>query len=155
MALISAGILLFRRTGKEIEFFLVHPGGPFFAKKNEGFWTIPKGLISGDEQLLETAKREFAEETGFELKIAIEDFIELGTVTQKGGKTVHCFATELDLDATAIKSNAFEIEWPPKSGKKQQFSEVDKAGWFALNEARRLINTAQAAFLTRILKVIE
>lgn len=150
MALISAGILLFRRAKGHLEFFLVHPGGPFFVNKNEGYWTIPKGLIAGEENPLETAKREFAEEIGIELKIAREDFIELGTVMQKGGKTVHGFATKLDIDASTIKSNTFELEWPLNSGKTKTFVEVDRAGWFKYDEARSLINIAQADFLERL-----
>ncbi len=147
----SAGILVFRKTNKEIEFLLVHPGGPFFAKKQEGFWTIPKGLLDGEEKPLDAARREFAEETGFELRFGVEDFIDLGTVTQKGGKVVYGFAVEIDLDEKAMVSNTFELEWPPKSGKKKEFPEIDQAGWFEIDEARRLINTAQAEFLERLM----
>ncbi len=150
MALISAGILVFRRLNKEPEFFLVHPGGPFFVKKNEGFWTIPKGLLVGEEKPLDAAMREFAEETGIELRFGIEEFIPLGKVTQKGGKLIHGFAIEFDLDEKAFKSNTFLLEWPPKSGKQQEFPEVDKAGWFALDDAKRLMNEAQAEFLNRL-----
>ena len=150
MALISAGILVFRRINSEPEFFLVHPGGPFFVKKNEGFWTIPKGLLVGEEKPLDAAMREFAEETGIELRFAIEDFIPLGTVTQKGGKLIHGFAIEFNLDEKTFKSNTFPLEWPPKSGKQREFPEVDKAGWFALDEAKRLINGAQSEFLNRL-----
>ncbi len=150
MALISAGILVFRRINNKPEFFLVHPGGPFFVKKNEGFWTIPKGLLVGEEKPLDAAMREFAEETGIELRFGIEDFISLGTVTQKGGKLIHGFAIEFDLDGKAFKSNTFLLEWPPKSGKQREFPEVDKAGWFALDQAKRLMNEAQSEFLNRL-----
>ena len=110
----SAGILLYRKTGSEPEFFLVHPGGPFFAKKQEGWWTIPKGEPNPDEDLLECAIREFEEETGYRPS---PPFTELAPITQKGGKKVYCWAAEGDLDPDAITCNTFEIEWPPKSGR--------------------------------------
>lgn len=143
----SAGILLFRQGGGDLEFFLVHPGGPFFAKKDAGWWTIPKGEPAEGEELLAAAIREFAEETGISLS---GHFIPLQSIKQKGGKMVHCWALEGDLDATAITSNTFEIEWPPRSGKKKQFPEIDKAGWFPLEDATRLINEMQASFLQQV-----
>jgi predicted NUDIX family NTP pyrophosphohydrolase len=144
----SAGLLLFRlNKANEIEFFLVHPGGPFFAKKDNGFWTIPKGEIELNEDPLKTAQREFAEETGTTLK---GKFISLGEIKQKGGKIVEAWAIEGDLDITKIRSNNFELEWPPKSGKSQSFPEVDKAGWFKFAEAKEKINEAQSSFLTKL-----
>ena len=143
----SAGILLYRLTGTETEFFLVHPGGPFFAKKNEGWWTIPKGEPNPDEDLLECAVREFEEETGYRPQ---EPFTKLAPITQKGGKKVHCWAAQGNLDAENITCNTFEIEWPPKSGKRASYPEVDKAGWFTLAEAKRLINERQSSLLDEL-----
>ena len=148
----SAGLLLFRRTGTEIEFFLVHPGGPFFARKQEGWWAIPKGEILPGEDPLACAIREFKEETGFE---AGGMYAELPPITQKGGKQVQCWALEQDIDATQISSNSFEIEWPPKSGKKKSFPEIDQAGWFGISEASRLINEKQRTLLVDLLALIE
>lgn len=144
----SAGILLYRKTGSEPEFFLVHPGGPFFAKKQEGWWTIPKGEPNPDEDLLECAIREFEEETGYRPS---PPFTELAPITQKGGKKVYCWAAEGDLDPDAITCNTFEIEWPPKSGKMKAYPEVDKAGWFALEEAKTLINERQRELLEELM----
>ncbi|KOS06236.1 NUDIX hydrolase [Flavobacterium akiainvivens] len=143
----SAGILLYRLMGGAPEFFLVHPGGPFFAKKNEGWWTIPKGEPAEDEALLATAIREFEEETGYTPQ---EPFTELEPITQKGGKKVFAWACMGNLEAGAIISNTFEMAWPPKSGKTGVFPEVDKAGWFGLEEAKTLINERQAAFLDEL-----
>jgi predicted NUDIX family NTP pyrophosphohydrolase len=138
---ISSGILAFRRTGEELEFFLVHPGGPFFKKKDAGAWTIPKGKVETGEDMLVAAKREFLEETGFEVD---GEFIDLGVVVQKGGKQVHCFALEVDLDPSELVSNTFELEWPPHSGHKTIFAEVDRGGWFSSKETLVKINQAQA-----------
>ena len=146
MATESAGILGFRRTRGELEVLLVHPGGPFFAKKDAGAWSIPKGLIEGDDLLAE-AKREFVEETG--LPITAEA-IPLGSIRQKSGKLVHAWAVEGDWDLADFKSNSFELEWPPKSGKRQSFPEADRAGWFSIAEAREKILAAQAEFLDRL-----
>ncbi|HTE25694.1 NUDIX domain-containing protein [Flavitalea sp.] len=144
----SAGILLYKvNNSNEIEFFLVHPGGPFFAKKDNGYWTIPKGEIEPDEDPMKTAKREFEEETGTK---PTGSFISLGEIKQKGGKIVEAWAVEGDLDTAKIRSNTFEIEWPPKSGKRKSFPEVDKAGWFKLEEAKEKINEAQSVFLIRL-----
>ena len=141
----SAGILLYRKDKtNKLEVFLVHPGGPFFAKKDEGYWTIPKGEIEEGEDPLIAAKREFHEETATELE---GDFHSLGEIKQKGGKIVQAWAIEGDIDADKIVSNTFEIEWPPRSGKKKSFAEIDKAGWFSLEEALVKINAAQRAFL--------
>ncbi|AWH86976.1 NUDIX hydrolase [Flavobacterium album] len=148
----SAGILLYRMNDGEIQFFLVHPGGPFFAKKNEGWWTIPKGELLQNELPLDAAVREFEEETGYSPK---GPFTELQSITQKGGKKVLCWAAKGDLDDGTITSNTFEMEWPPKSGRKQIYPEVDKAGWFAIEEAKILINERQAAFLEELLTVLK
>ena len=145
---LSAGLLLFRRTNGYPEFFLVHPGGPFFARKDAGWWTVPKGELLENEGPLITAIREFEEETGFKIS---GEFSELNPITQKGGKKVLCWAMEFNVDASAIVSNTFEIEWPPKSGKKKSFPEVDKAGWFKYEEAARLINEMQISFLKEVL----
>lgn len=141
----SAGLLMYRINGGQLEFFLVHPGGPYFAKKNEGAWTIPKGEPVGEEELLETAKREFVEETGI---IISPPLIELGTVKQKGGKVVYAWAFKGEWNETlGIKSNLFEIQWPPKSGQFKSFPEIDKAGFFTIEKAKILINPAQIEFL--------
>lgn len=147
----SAGILLYRIKGSEPEFFLVHPGGPFWIKKDMHAWSVPKGEFNDDEDPLEAAKREFEEETGIRLK---GDFIRLTPVTQKGGKKIFCFGCRGDLDDKAIKSNTFEIEWPPRSGKLKSFPEIDRGEWLAISEARSRINEAQASFLDELLKLI-
>ena len=140
----SYGILLYRwRLGKP-EFFLVHPGGPFFVNKQAGSWTIPKGEANGDETPLHTAIREFEEETGYRPS---GHFIQLNPIVQKGGKQVHCWAVEGDLDATAIRSNTFELEWPPHSAKKQTFPEIDRAEWYCFEEACKMINEKQYELL--------
>lgn len=146
MAVQSAGILLYRiRTGPDV--FLVHPGGPFFAKKDAGSWTIPKGEFLPPEEALEAAVREFSEETGVRLA---GPFVPLQAIRQKGGKVVHAWAAEGDIDASAIASNTFEIEWPPKSGRRQTFPEVDRAAWFDLAVARVKINEAQVALIDEL-----
>lgn len=149
MAKVSAGILLYRR-GPEV--LLVHPGGPFFARKDAGAWSIPKGEIEPGEDPRERALIEFAEETGTDL--AGSELTPLGEVKQKGGKVVIAFAAAGDLDADAIVSNTFEIEWPPRSGKRATFPEVDRAAWFGLDEARAKINPAQAELLDRLQEAV-
>jgi predicted NUDIX family NTP pyrophosphohydrolase len=145
---VSAGLLMFRRTNNAIEFLLVHPGGPFWKNRDDGAWTIPKGEAQPDEDLLTRARIEFEEELG--LKPA-GDFIPLGRIKQKGGKTVHAWAFEGNLPPDfKIKSNTFEIEWPPRSGKFKEFPEVDRAEFFQDETARRKINPAQIAFLDRL-----
>jgi len=147
MAKISAGLLVYRRRGGAIEVFLVHPGGPFWAKKDEGAWSIPKGEIAEGEDALACAKREFREETGQ----AIEgDFRPLGEIRQAGGKVVLAWAVAGDPDPARITSNTFEMEWPPRTGRTQSFPEVDRAAWFPLEEAMRRINKGQAKFLERL-----
>ncbi|MEE1943980.1 NUDIX domain-containing protein [Pedobacter sp. KR3-3] len=146
----SAGILGYKKADKGIMFFLVHPGGPFFAKKDLGFWTIPKGLIEKDEDPLQAAIREFAEEVGFTPE---GNFMPLGSVKQKGGKMVHAFALAFEFDSSQLSSNTFTIEWPPRSGKMASFAEVDRAEWFDLATAQEKINPAQADFLLRLLEL--
>jgi predicted NUDIX family NTP pyrophosphohydrolase len=143
---ISAGLLVFRRPSSP-EVLLAHPGGPFWAKKDAGAWGIPKGLIEAGGELLATAQREFTEETGF---IAHGPFIPLKPVKQKSGKLVHAFACTGDFDPTRLKSNLFEIEWPPRSKRKKSFPEIDRAGWFDLAAARAKIIPYQAPFLDEL-----
>ena len=144
----SAGLLMYRRAGRALELLLVHPGGPFWAKKDEGAWSIPKGEHDAGENPLAVARREFAEETGV---VPDGAFIDLGEVTQRGGKRVRAFALEGDLDVSRLQSNTFELEWPPKSGRKQTFPEVDRAEWFSPAVAREKILAAQRPFIERLL----
>jgi predicted NUDIX family NTP pyrophosphohydrolase/predicted alpha/beta-hydrolase family hydrolase len=145
---ISAGLLMFRRKGSALEVLLVHPGGPFFVKKDEGAWTIPKGEAAPGEDLLQRAQIEFEEELGIRPR---GNWIELGSIKQKGGKTVHAWAFEGDLpDSFKLKSNTFEMEWPPDSGKLKKFPEIDRAEFFAEEVARRKINRAQVVLLDRL-----
>jgi len=143
----SAGILLFRRT-HELEVLLAHPGGPYFATKDAGHWSIPKGEPHGDEPLLEVARREFAEETGRPASDGA--VIELGAIVQKGGKVVHAWAIEGELDPATARSNTFEIEWPPRSGRRASFPEVDRVAWFDAETARRHIKRTQIPLLDRL-----
>lgn len=147
MAKTSAGILLHRVRSGLREVFLVHPGGPFWARKDDGAWTIPKGEIDPDETPLAAAVRELKEETGFEVT---GPFVDLGTVRQSGGKTVQAFAAEADVDPARLVSTTFSLEWPPKSGRIVACPEVDRAAWFSLAEAARKMNAAQAAFLLKL-----
>ncbi len=144
MKSISAGLLMYRRGSDELEVLLVHPGGPFWKNKDDGAWTIPKGELETGEELLAGAIREFGEETGL---MPSGPFISLGQIKQKGGKTVHAWAFEGDCDPAQLKSNTFSMEWPPKSGRQQEFSEIDRAAFFGLDEARRKINPGQIPFL--------
>jgi predicted NUDIX family NTP pyrophosphohydrolase len=146
----SAGILLFRFNGGTLELFLVHPGGPFWASKDDGAWSIPKGEFTDDEDPLAAAKREFFEEIGTRVD---GRFTPLGSTKQPGGKVVHVWAHKRDCDPSTIKSNTFVIEWPPKSGKHQEFPEVDRAGWFTLDVARRKILKGQVIFIDRLVRV--
>ena len=148
----SAGLLMFRKTGDGIEVVLAHPGGPFFKNKDDGAWTIPKGEAAIGEDLLSRARIEFEEELGVEIT---GEFTPLGSVIQKGGKTVHAWAVEGDLPENfECRSNTFEIEWPPRSGKMRSFPEVDRAGFFSLEEAARKIKAAQRDFLDRLEQLI-
>lgn len=140
----SAGILLYRQTDNLLQVFLVHPGGPFFKNKDAGAWSIPKGEFLDGEEPLAAAQREFEEETG---QAVDGDFIELKPVYLKSGKKVYAWAVEGDIDHEVIESNLFEIEWPPKSGKRQSFPEVDRAAWFSIDEAKEKINVAQAGLI--------
>jgi len=144
---ISAGLLLFRRSGPMLEVLLAHPGGPFWEQRDEGAWTIPKGVVAEGEDLLAAARREFAEETG---TAPSGPFIPLGSVRQKAGKVVHAWACEGDLDAAAIVSNTMSVEWPPRSGKRLTFPEVDRCEWFDTTAARLHINPAQAELIARL-----
>jgi predicted NUDIX family NTP pyrophosphohydrolase len=146
---LSAGLLLCRPTGGpgSYEFLLVHPGGPFFANKDAGAWTIPKGLVEHGEVALSTAKREFVEETGFALPSG--PFVELGAIEQKGGKRVLAWAVIGDADPATLRSNTFELEWPPRSGLRAKFPEVDRAQWFDLEHARSKLIAAQIPLLER------
>ena len=146
----TAGLLLYRRRG-EVEVFLVHPGGPYWAKKDLGAWSLPKGEINDGENLLHAARREFTEETGFGIE---GEFRPLDPVKQAGGKVVHAWAIEGDCDPTALQSNLFSMEWPPKSGKTQQFPEVDRAGWFTIAEARKRILAAQVGFIDQFVSLL-
>ena len=146
----SAGLLLYRRRG-ELEVFLVHPGGPFWAKKDLGAWSLPKGEFVEGEDPLQAARREFTEETGF---VIDGEFHSLEPVKQSGGKVVHAWSIEGDCDVSKIRSNSFSMRWPPKSGQMQQFPEVDRAEWFAINEARKKIIKGQAALLDQLVSVL-
>jgi predicted NUDIX family NTP pyrophosphohydrolase len=145
---VSAGLMMFRQTDAGIEVLLVHPGGPFWVRKDEGAWTIPKGEAAPGENLLERARIEFEEEVGISPK---GEGIPLGSVQQRGGKTVHAWAIEGDLPPMfQLESNLFEMEWPPHSGKRAQFPEIDRAEFFPGEVARRKINPAQTVFLDRL-----
>ena len=144
----SAGILLHRRRGEQLEVLLVHPGGPFWARRDLGAWSIPKGEYGPDEDPLMAARREFEEELGVEPPASAARY--LGEIRQKGGKSVRAWALEGDLDADRVVSNTFPLQWPPRSGQWIQVPEVDRAEWFGLDEARERINPAQAALLDRL-----
>jgi predicted NUDIX family NTP pyrophosphohydrolase len=147
----SAGLLLFRRVGRAPEFFLVHPGGPYWAKKDAGAWSIPNGEIDSGEDPLAAARREFAEETGVALgRHRDGEFIALAPLKQPSGKLVLAWALERDCDAAAIASNHCEIEWPPRSGRKLVIPEIDRAGWFAEKEALAKIQKGQAGFVAEL-----
>ena len=151
MPKLSAGLLMYRRleSGMEgaFEVFLAHPGGPFWAKKDAGAWSVPKGEYAAGESPLEAARREFAEETGFRSE---GPFAELGELKQAGGKVVSVWAFEGDCDPAGLVSNTFEMEWPPRSGKRVQMPEVDRGGWFSIAEAREKILKGQEPFLDRL-----
>lgn len=147
MPKISAGLLLYRLRNKEIEVFLVHPGGPFWSGKDIGAWSIPKGLIDPDEDLLSAAQREFYEETGFKVS---GHFLQLSPVKTKSGKTIQAWAVEGNYDPSGIKSNTFTMEWPPHSGKQGEFPEVDRAAWFEIEEAKRKIHQGQVPLIEEL-----
>jgi len=152
MVVKSSGILLFRFRDEELEVLLVHPGGPLWAKKDDGAWSMPKGLIEGNESPLDAAKREFKEETGFEVD---GDFIALGELRLRSRKIVHAWALEKDLDETKVVSNKFRIEWPKGSGIIREFPEIDKASWFAINTAMKKIQKGQSDFIRRLVVQVQ
>ena len=145
----SAGILLYRLTNKILEVLIVHPGGPFWAKKDLGVWSIPKGELNDNESLLDAALREFQEEMGEQLS---GNFISMTPIKQNNGKTVYAFALEHDFDALKIKSNTFTMEWPPKSGKQQEFPEIDKGQWFDFTTSKQKLNERQAFIVDELAK---
>ena len=144
---ISAGLLLFRRTGAGIEVLLGHPGGPFWVKKDDGAWTIPKGLVESGDDLLSAARREFSEETNL---VIDGEVFALSPVNQKSGKVVHAFACEADIKLDTFASNTFEIEWPPRSGRRQSFPEIDRIAYFVLPVAMKKIIAYQQPFLREL-----
>lgn len=146
----SAGILLYRQSSSLTEVFLVHPGGPYFRNKQDGWWTVPKGEPEAGELLEQTALREFEEETGY---VVIGELLPLRPIKQKGGKVVYCWAAPGDLDPE-ITSNVFEIEWPPRSGQKRSFPEIDQACWADFETAKKLINEQQIPFLDELNEVL-
>jgi predicted NUDIX family NTP pyrophosphohydrolase len=152
MPKLSAGILLFRRISGNLEVFLVHPGGPLWAHKDLGAWSIPKGECGVDEEAFSAARREFAEETGSEID---GDFISLTPVRQSAVKTVHAWAVEGDLDAAAIRSNTFTMQWPVKSGRYQAFPEVDRGEWFAITQARKKMIKGQLPLLDELIELLK
>ena len=143
----SAGVLLYRRRGAAIEVMLVHPGGPFWARKDDGAWSIPKGEFDAPEAPVAAARRELAEETGIALTAPLHP---LTPITQSRAKTVHAFAAEADVDVASIVSNTFTLEWPPRSGRMQSYPEIDRAGWFSLDEARTKIVAGQRPLLDEL-----
>ena len=148
---ISAGILVYRFTSGVLEVFLVHPGGPFWAKRDRGSWSIPKGELEEGAGLLQTAKREFREETGLPIE---GDFNELQPLRQPSGKVVHAWAVNGEIDPSCVKSNTFSMEWPPRSGKQARFPEVDRAQWFALPEAFDRLLPGQRGFLEQLARMV-
>jgi len=143
---------MYRRRNDRLEYLLVHPGGPFWAKKDQGAWTIPKGEIEAGEDPLAAAKREFEEELGF---VAVGEFIQLQPIKQKSGKVVHAWAFEGDCEPGTLKSNTFTIEWPPRSGRTQVFPEVDRADWFDLATAKRKIKATQIPLLEELGRLLK
>jgi predicted NUDIX family NTP pyrophosphohydrolase len=150
MTKLSAGILLYRGRGAELRLLLAHPGGPFWAKKDQGAWSIPKGEYDEGEDPLAVARREFEEELG--APVPAGDAVELGEIVQPSRKVVTAFAVEGDFDPSRLRSNLFEMEWPPKSGHKQSFPEVDRAAWFTVEEAREKILPGQLPFIDQLLE---
>jgi len=148
----SAGILLFKRTGGRIQVLLVHPGGPFWGKKDAGSWSIPKGEYGPEEEPFAAAKREFREETGMEVPAG--EAIALARLKQPSGKVISAWAIEGDADASRMRSNTFALEWPPRSGRTQDFPEVDRAAWFDVETARGKIQQGQAPFLEQLLSAL-
>ena len=152
MSLHSGGILLIRSGDNKREVLLVHPGGPFWIRKDDGAWSIPKGLFEEDESPLDAAKREFKEETGFD---AIGEFIKLGELKQPSRKIVHAWALEMDLDETKVVSNKFSLEWPKRSGVIREYPEIDRAYWFDIDQARIKIQKGQLGFIDRLIEALK
>ena len=152
MPRLSAGLLMYRIQGDSLQVLLAHPGGPYFAKKDNGAWSIPKGEPDADEDLLLTAKREFEEETGIK---PMGPLIALKPIQQKGGKIVHAWAFEGDCDPKTIRSNTFTMEWPPKSGRQVEFSEMDRAEWFDVDTARKKIHAGQEALIEQLEAIVK
>jgi predicted NUDIX family NTP pyrophosphohydrolase len=150
----SAGILLYRLTAAGPEVLLVHPGGPYWARRDLGAWTIPKGELEEGEPASDCALRELGEELGAAPAVAAEDLVELGSVRQKAGKVVEAWAAEADFDPARLRSNTFALEWPPRSGSEREFPEVDRAGWFGPERARQKILPAQAPLIDRLLEYL-
>ena len=150
--MVSAGILLYRRRAAVVEVLLAHPGGPIWANRDEGAWSLPKGEVVDGEDNLAVARREFEEEIGVAARC--DNPRSLGSVTQKSGKLVFGWACEGDLDPADQRSNTFSMEWPPRSGRSQEFPEVDRVGWFPPETARRKMNPAQAVFVDRLLELL-
>jgi predicted NUDIX family NTP pyrophosphohydrolase len=148
----AAGILLYRRGPSGLEVLLAHPGGPLWARKDYGAWTLPKGQFSDGELPLDAAKREFEEEMG---SAPAGDFQSLGTLKQPSGKVIHAWAAESDFDCANVKSNLFSMEWPPRSGQAAEFPEVDRAAWFSIAQARQKILKGQQPFLDRLLALLD
>ena len=149
----SAGILLYRRRAGQLEVLLVHPGGPFWGKKDAGAWFVPKGELEGEEQPLAAARREFQEELGAEAPDG--EALALGTVKNKSGKLIYAWALEGDFEVGALKSNTFSLEWPPRSGKMREFPEVDRASFFSLAEATLKLSPAELPFLERLRALVD
>jgi predicted NUDIX family NTP pyrophosphohydrolase len=152
MKKLSAGILLYRKRGDNIEVFLGHPGGPFFAKKDNGFWSLPKGEYEDGEEPYDAAVREFREETGHDVS---GEAIPLGSVTRKSGKVIQAWGVEGDADPEKVVSNMVELDWPPRSGKKMLVPEIDRAEWFHIEEARVKLESVQTPFIDRLLEHLE
>lgn len=152
-AAVSAGLLMYRTPSDRLEVLIAHPGGPLWSKRDDGAWTIPKGLREADEDLAATAAREFVEETGF--AVPATGWIPLGSVRQRSGKTVHAWAVPGEAAPAELRSNPFEMEWPPRSGRRQEFPEIDRVAWCEPEIARRKLNPAQSAFIDRLLEEID
>jgi predicted NUDIX family NTP pyrophosphohydrolase len=147
---VSAGILLYRFRDGALEVLIGHPGGPYFATKDEGYWSIPKGEVEPGEELLAVALREFEEETGSAVAVDAASFITLGEIVQKGGKRVVAWAAEGDLDPATAHSNTFSLEWPPRSGRFVEVPEIDRVAWLSPTEARRFIKATQIPLIDRL-----
>lgn len=150
----SAGILLHRNAGSSLEVLLAHPGGPFWSKKDDGAWTIPKGEVDHPEELVACALRELREELGSPPELDPATLVSLGSVKQRA-KLVHCWAAEAEFDPATLNSNSFSMEWPPRSGNDQEFPEIDRAEWFPPEQAKRKLLSAQAPFVDRLVELLE